>query len=214
MTATLDALWSHPELCIRRALVLPIQHALLGVGRLAESRKCSPTRRPWRSAVDGWPSICPMPCNCPPHPRLKQLAWWRAVLSCCDRFQSAAREHGLDELAFPVNDVAGNRTRFLLLRRGQRSEHGDVASLAFSLHRNAPGALLEALACLAERGLNMSRIESRPSKRELGEYVFFVDVDLPPDPSTALQDLIAQLQPLCEHLAHFGAYPSSDLSGS
>jgi prephenate dehydratase len=112
-----------------------------------------------------------------------------------------------------VNDVAGNRTRFLLLRRGQRSEHGDVASLAFSLHRNAPGALLEALACLAERGLNMSRIESRPSKRELGEYVFFVDVDLPPDPSTALADLIAQLQPLCEHLAHFGAYPSSDLSG-
>ena len=128
--------------------------------------------------------------------------------------QTAAREHGLDELAFPVNDVAGNRTRFLLLRRGQRSEHGDVASLAFSLHRNAPGALLEALVCLAERGLNMSRIESRPSKRELGEYVFFVDVDLPPDPSTALQDLIAQLQPLCEHLAHFGVYPSSDLSGS
>ena len=44
--------------------------------------------------------------------------------------QTAAREHGLDQLAFPVNDVAGNRTRFLLLRRGQRSEHGDVASLA------------------------------------------------------------------------------------
>ena len=127
--------------------------------------------------------------------------------------QTAAREHGLDQLAFPVNDVAGNRTRFLLLRRGQRGEHGDVASLAFSLHRNAPGALLEALACLAERGLNMSRIESRPSKRELGEYVFFVDVELPPAPSTALADLIAQLEPLCEHLAHFGAYPSSDLSG-
>ena len=82
-----------------------------------------------------------------------------------------------------------------------------------SLHRNAPGALLEALACLAERGLNMSRIESRPSNRELGEYVFFVDVELPLAPSTALADLIAQLQPLCEHLAHFGAYPSSDLSG-
>ena len=63
-----------------------------------------------------------------------------------------------------MNDVAGNRTRFLLLRRGQRSEHGDVASLAFSLHRNAPGLLLEALACLAERGLNMSGLNrDRPN---------------------------------------------------
>ncbi|MCP4743129.1 MAG: prephenate dehydratase, partial [Actinomycetales bacterium] len=75
-----------------------------------------------------------------------------------------------------------------------------------------PGALLEALACLARRGLNMSRIESRPSKREIGEYVFFLDVELSSaeDSSVALMELIDDLRPLCEHLAHFGAYPSSE----
>ncbi|WP_186509735.1 prephenate dehydratase [Synechococcus sp. RS9902] len=215
VTATLDALWSHPELCIRRALVLPIRHALLGSGPL--SRVTEVLSHPQALAqCSGWlaqhlPDALQLPTSSTAEAaRMVAGSPFRAAIAS----QTAAREHGLDELAFPVNDVAGNRTRFLLLRRGQRSEHGDVASLAFSLHRNAPGALLEALACLAERGLNMSRIESRPSKRELGEYVFFVDVDLPPDPSTALQDLIAQLQPQCEHLAHFGAYPSNDLSGS
>ena len=213
VTAILDALWSHPELCIRRALVLPIQHALLGSGPL--SRVTEVLSHPQALAqCSGWlaqhlPDALQLPTSSTAEAaRMVAGSPFRAAIAS----QAAAREHGLDELAFPVNDVAGNRTRFLLLRRGQRGEHGDVASLAFSLHRNAPGALLEALACLAERGLNMSRIESRPSKRELGEYVFFVDVDLPEDPSTALADLIAQLQPLCAHLSHFGAYRSSDLS--
>jgi prephenate dehydratase len=90
---------------------------------------------------------------------------------------------------------------------------GDVASLAFSLHRNAPGALIEALQAIAGLGLNMSRIESRPSKRELGEYVFFVDVELPNGKASEILDALeAHLQPLCEHLSQFGAYPSSDLS--
>ena len=57
----------------------------------------------------------------------------------------------------------------------------------------------------------MSRIESRPSKRELGEYLFFVDVELPSDHSNALEQLVLALTPLCEHLANFGAYPSGEV---
>ncbi len=126
--------------------------------------------------------------------------------------RSLAGQQGLQELAYPVNDVAGNRTRFLLLQNGEVSCEGDVASLAFSLHQNAPGALIEALQAISDLGLNMSRIESRPSKRELGEYVFFVDVELPGQQTAALlESLTTSLQPLCEHLLHFGAYPSSVL---
>ena len=214
VTATLDALWSHQDLCIRRALVLPIQHSLLGSGQL--TRVTEVLSHPQALAqCSGWlaqhlPGALQLPTSSTAEAaRMVAGSPFRAAIAS----KTAAREHGLNELAFPVNDVPGNRTRFLLLRRGERREQGDVASLAFSLQRNAPGALLEALACLAQRGLNMSRIESRPSKRELGEYVFFVDIDLPGGASTALADLIAQLKPLCEHLAHFGAYPSSDLSG-
>jgi prephenate dehydratase len=128
--------------------------------------------------------------------------------------------------------VVGNCTRFLLLRRDARQASGEVASLAFSLHSNQPGALLEALGCFARRGLNMSRIESRPSKREMGEYIFFVDLDLDldldapdgtpadpaapaaPDPgkSSALEAALSELRPLCEHLALFGSYPLTVLA--
>ena len=180
VTATLDALWAHSDLGIRRALVLPIRHALLGSGSLQDVTEV--LSHPQALAqCSGWlaaqlPQALQLPTSSTAEAaRMVAGSRFRAAIAS----RKAGHEHGLEELAYPVNDVAGNRTRFLLLHRGERRLEGDVASLAFSLHRNAPGALLEALACLAEQGLNMSRIESRPSKRELGEYVFFVDVELP-----------------------------------
>ena len=217
VTAILDSLWMHRELCIRRALVLPIRHALLGDGSLDGITEV--LSHPQALAqCSAWlaqhlPQALQLPTSSTAEAaRMVRGSRFRAAIAS----QGAGAEHGLQELAFPINDVPGNCTRFLLLQRGDRSDQGDVASLAFSLHRNAPGALLEALACLARRGLNMSRIESRPSKRELGEYVFFIDVELSSvtDGSVALNELIADLQPFCEHLAHFGAYPSSELTRS
>ena len=117
----------------------------------------------------------------------------------------------LKELAYPINDVAGNRTRFVLLQREENQHKGEIASLAFSLRANEPGALLSALSHIADLKLNMSRIESRPSKRELGEYIFFVDLELSNAEDGAPIKLIQKLKPLCEHLVHFGAYPTSTI---
>ena len=148
--------------------------------------------------------------------RLVAGSRFRAAIASLD----AGREQGLQVLAYPINDVPGNCTRFLLLRREARQASGAVASLAFSLHSNQPGALLESLGCFARRGLNMSRIESRPSKREMGEYIFFVDLDLDLDLDAAagpagstgtLEEALGELRPLCEHLALFGTYPLTNL---
>ena len=214
VTATLDALWAHPDLCIRRALVLPIRHALLGcAGALGDVTEVLSHPQALAQCA-GWlaehlPQALQLPTSSTAEAaRMVVGSRFRAAIAS----RQAQQEHGLDELAFPVNDVPGNCTRFLLLQRGERRQQGDVASLAFSLHRNAPGALQEALACIATQGLNMSRIESRPSKPELGEYAFFVDVELPPQQPEALERLVLALTPLCEHLAHFGAYPSGERS--
>ena len=214
VTASLDALWSHRDLCIRRALVLPIRHALLSSGSLPGITEV--LSHPQALAqCSGWlaahlPQALQLPTSSTAEAaRMVKDSRFRAAIA--DRV--VGEQLGLTELAFPVNDVAGNRTRFLWLHRGERQRDGQVASLAFSLHRNAPGALIEALQAIAGLGLNMTRIESRPSKRELGEYVFFVDVELPsPGSSAVLVTLETRLQPLCEHLADFGAYPSSELS--
>ena len=213
VTAILDALWSYSNLRIRRAVVLPIRHALLSSGSLDGISEV--LSHPQALAqCSGWlarhlPQAVQLPASSTAEAaRMVRGSHFRAAIA--DR--SLAGQQGLQELAYPVNDVAGNRTRFLLLQNGAVSGEGDVASLAFSLHQNAPGALIEALQAIGDLGLNMSRIESRPSKRELGEYVFFVDVELPGQQTAALLDrLTTSLKPLCEHLLHFGAYPSSVL---
>jgi prephenate dehydratase len=213
VTACLDALWEHPELAIARALVLPIRHALVGSGSIEgvsevlshpqALAQCSQ----W--LADHLPAALQLPTSSTAEAaRMVAGSRFRAAVAS----RQAAAEHGLEVLAYPINDVPGNCTRFLLLRRGPRHQEGPLASLAFSLHSNQPGALLEALACFAHRGLNMSRIESRPSKREMGEYIFFVDLELPPSSASrqsavALTEALDELQPLCEHLALFGAYP-------
>ncbi|MCP9822736.1 prephenate dehydratase [Cyanobium sp. L1E-Cus] len=212
VTACLDALWEHPDLSVARALVLPIRHALLGSGPItgvsevlshpqALAQCCQ-----WLS--EHLPQALQLPTSSTAEAaRMVAGSRFRAAIAS----QQAGTEHGLLELAYPINDVVGNCTRFLLLRRGPRSSQGPMASLAFSLHSNQPGALLEALGCFAQRGLNMGRIESRPSKREMGEYIFFVDLELP-DGSTPLEESLAELAPLCEHLALFGAYPVTNLT--
>ncbi|WP_114993373.1 prephenate dehydratase [Synechococcus sp. UW179A] len=214
VTASLDALWSHPDLCIRRALVLPIRHALLSSGSI-ESVTEVLSHPQALAQCSGWlathlPQALQLPTTSTAEAaRMVKGSRFRAAIAdrCVGELQ------GLGELAFPVNDVVGNRTRFLLLHRGERLRDGQLASLAFSLHRNAPGALIEALQAIAGLGLNMSRIESRPSKRALGEYVFFVDVELPASCADGvLTKLETHLSPLCEHLANFGAYPSSEFN--
>ncbi|MEB3172610.1 MAG: prephenate dehydratase [Cyanobacteriota bacterium] len=210
VTAALDALWEHADLSVSRALVLPIRHALLGSGPMSgisevlshpqALAQCSQ----WLAAE--LPAALQLPTSSTAEAaRLVRGSRFRGAVASLE----AGREHGLDVLAYPINDVAGNCTRFLLLRRAQRCSQGDLATLAFSLHANRPGALLEALACFERRNLNMSHIESRPSKREMGEYIFFVDLELAAQSgdAQALAAVLEDLTPLCEHLALFGAYP-------
>jgi prephenate dehydratase len=213
VTAALDALWEHPDLAVERALVLPIRHAMVGSGPLEgisevlshpqALAQCSQ----W--LAEHLPQALQLPTSSTAEAaRMVRGSRFRGAIAS----REAAAEHQLQVLAYPINDVPGNCTRFLLLHRGPRAQEGPLASLAFSLRSNLPGALLAALSCFARQELNMSRIESRPSKREMGEYVFFVDLELPAG-ADPLERALVELRPLCEHLALFGAYPLDDLSG-
>lgn len=212
VTACLDALWEHPDLAVARALVLPIRHALVGSGTLADISEVLSHPQALAQCsqwlAEQLPSALQLPTSSTAEAaRMVRGSRFRGAIAS----RQAAAEHGLEVLDYPINDVAGNCTRFLLLRRGPRGTEGPLASLAFSLHSNQPGALLEALGCFAARGLNMSRIESRPSKREMGEYIFFVDLELEGG-TLALEEALASLRPLCEHLALFGAYPITGIA--
>ena len=80
-------------------------------------------------------------------------------------------------IAKAINDEAGNKTRFICIGRNYPHKTGnDMTSVALTT-QNRPGALVDVLAVLKEYNLNMSHIDSRPSKKTLGEYMFYIDVE-------------------------------------
>jgi chorismate mutase/prephenate dehydratase len=90
---------------------------------------------------------------------------------------SAARIYGLNVLVANIEDNPDNTTRFLVIGTLESKPSGaDKTSLLVS-GRNKPGALHSLLSPFARHRINMTRIESRPSRRSRWEYVFFVDVD-------------------------------------
>ena len=89
-----------------------------------------------------------------------------------------AAEGDLRVLAEGVQDRDSNATRFFVLApAAERSRAGGKSSLVIYPQANYPGLLLELLEPFAERDINLSRIESRPSGERLGDYVFHLDVE-------------------------------------
>jgi len=79
-------------------------------------------------------------------------------------------------LAEAIQDVAHNKTRFLVLGRSDAQPTGDdKTSIAFTVAHDRPGTLMAVLRELADRQINLTRIESRPTRQDLGIYVFLVD---------------------------------------
>jgi prephenate dehydratase len=100
----------------------------------------------------------------------------------------AANLFGLQILADEIGDQPGNRTRFAVLGRPgdpppellAGPDAGSRTTLVVAV-RNEPGTLLEVLRVFAAHGLNMSKLESRPSRERAWEYVFWVDLDVAAD---------------------------------
>ena len=217
VTSTLDALWKFPDISINKAIVLPIKHALISNGELSTISEvlshpqalaqCSE----WLS--ENLPEAITLSTNSTSEAvNMVKGSSFRAAIGS----KSLIEIDGLKELAFPINDVPGNCTRFVLLSKESLFElrtNANIASFAFSLLSNNPGALLKALTHIAELGFNMSKIESRPSKRELGEYIIYVDVDINEKTNIETFDnLKKKLKPLCKNLIDFGYYSSENIN--
>jgi prephenate dehydratase len=90
----------------------------------------------------------------------------------------AAQLYGGEVLESRVEDYAGNQTRFVVIGRGLRERTGkDKTSLALFMKKDKPGALLMILSEFAYGDINLTKIQSRPTKRQLGDYMFFVDLE-------------------------------------
>lgn len=124
--------------------------------------------------------------------------------------ESAARLYGLHMFAANIEDRPDNTTRFLVIGTIETAPSGnDKTSLLLS-SRNRPGALQRLLAPLAKNGINMTRIESRPSRQSMWEYVFFVDIEGHVKDRKVAKAL-AELEKEAAFLKRLGSYPKAVL---
>jgi chorismate mutase/prephenate dehydratase len=206
---TLDLLLSTPaKICSE--VMLPIRQCLLGrSGKLGEVRKVySHTQS--LAQCQQWLA------------RHLPRAERAAVVSNAEAARLAARErgaaaigpntaaalYGLKVMARNIEDEAKNTTRFLVIAEHDAAHSGrDKTSLIMSA-RNVPGAMHDLLAPLALNQVSMTRLESRPSRTGLWEYVFYVDVEGHQQDANVARAL-AELEKKASFLKNLGSYPAA-----
>lgn len=125
----------------------------------------------------------------------------------------AAQMHNLTMLDAGIQDNSNNTTRFLVIGEKTCPPTGsDRTSLLFSI-KDEPGSLVKALQSFEEQSINMSKIESRPSKRREWEYFFYVDIAEHADDEKVVRAL-AQLDQHCSMIKILGSYQDLKLSKS
>lgn len=108
-----------------------------------------------------------------------------------------------------IEDEVRNVTRFLVIGREPAPATGrDKTSILFSL-KDSAGVLFKVLQPLSEAGVNLSRIESRPSRKKLWDYVFFIDVDGHAS-EAPVQQAIEALKKRCDFVKVLGSYARAD----
>lgn len=180
VNATLDALAFDSTLTIHREVVLDIHHALIAEpGVSLEDIEVIASHPHATAQCRGWLAEN-LPGRTIAAANSTAEAVQRAVAEpgvAAVGTRLAAEIHGGRILAAAIEDYVDNKTRFVVVGRqiAERTED-DKTTLALFLHRDRPGALLMILSEFAYGNINLTKIQSRPTKRALGEYMFFVDL--------------------------------------
>jgi prephenate dehydratase len=210
----MDLLVHRPGLLIRREVLLPVrQHLLAPRGtRLEEVRRVLSHPQPFGQCARFLRTRLPRAALQPTHSTAdaaRQVAEGLPGTAAIGA-RAAATRYGLEIIAESIQDADENTTRFVLLARADEAPTGrDRTSIAFTLDRDRPGGLYEVIGEFAQRGINLSKIESRPLKRALGHYVFFIDFEVhraEAGGAAALQGVRARVH----ELYLLGSYPRGD----
>ena len=209
VTHTLD-MFVDSELKIVAQIVIPIEHCLVGKGQLQDVKKLYSHPQAYAQCRNWVRENLPRAefiesSSTTAAAALAAKAKTTAAISSA----LAAEQYKLNILEAGVQDHSGNATRFLVLGRACGAPTGnDRTSLMFTVNDKV-GALHDALQPFRTHRLNMTKIESRPSKRKAWEYIFFVDVDGHAD-DPKLAKAIRQLGEKCSFVKILGSYPYGD----
>jgi prephenate dehydratase len=215
VTATLDELATGDELLICAEVLLPIEFALLGregtrldqIATVGGHPQAQAQCRRWLAGNLPAAEWLPTASNAL---AASQVAAGQLDAALAGSFAAAA--YGLCVLHNEVNDRAEAVTRFVVVRKPgplPAPTGADRTSLVAFLAEDHPGALMEILTEFAVRGINLSRIESRPTGDRLGRYYFCIDCEGHIDDARVGEAMMG-LRRVCADVRFVGSYPRSD----
>lgn len=119
----------------------------------------------------------------------------------------AAELYGLDIIKPNIQDNDNNETRFVVISKNDHEPTGfDKTSIIFSIYEDKPGGLYDILGIFQKNNINLTKIESRPSKKGLGKYLFFVDFNGHRN-DDIIKNIIDQIKDKTYFLKVLGSYP-------
>jgi len=215
VNVTLDALAFGDGIQIKAEVVRPIRHAILGVSG---------------SSLDGVTDISSHPHATAQCREYLARAMPRARVHAANSTAEAARDvaelgdptraaigtelagelYGLAVLAEEIEDRPENATRFVLLGTERAQATGtDKTSVVCFIEKDRPGSLLAILHEFSDRQINLTKLESRPTKERLGEYCFFIDMEGHAD-EPPVRYAIESLGTKILEVKVLGAYPRAE----
>jgi prephenate dehydratase len=182
VNVTLDLLAFETDLFIEKEIVAPVSHNLLGKKGVKLSKVKRLISNPQAAAQCGRFLREKLPrVEVEPVSSTAEAA--RRVAESEDEAVAigtklAAKIYGLEVIQEKIEDFEDNLTRFVLLGREIPPPTGyDKTSIVCFIHEDRPGSLLEILQEFAYRYINLTKIVSRPTKKTLGDYCFFIDLE-------------------------------------
>ncbi len=204
-----DLLWERSGLRISGQIVHPVRHCLLGRGEpvvralshpqaLLQCRRFLEARKIQAVQFHDTAGAA------------RAVAEGMVMGSAAIASSAAAKRYGLKILAEGIQDDDSNQTRFVIVDSGPAARPApglNKTSLAF-IGAHKPGSLVSSLRCFSERGLNLTRLDSRPVPNQPWQYRFYVDFETT-DPDAANEALRA-LESEVTEVKLFGSYPAAE----
>ncbi|MFP3042503.1 3-deoxy-7-phosphoheptulonate synthase [Treponema primitia] len=217
-----DLFLRYPDIAIVGELKLRIVHCLIGeenaqIENISIVRSHPQGFAQCRDFLDKYPHWQLEACN-DTATAVASIAREGATKVAAIAGEAAAKAHGLKVLKAGIETNPLNYTRFVIIARRNGSDKAPVppslgsepankASLVFSVS-DEPGSLFACLKIMSERGINLSKLESRPIQGKPWEYQFYVDVTLPPTEET-FDAVVQELKAKTEDFHFLGSYRAS-----
>lgn len=217
VSVTLDELANGKRLVIVDEVVIPVSFALLvrpgtrsqDITRIATHPHAQAQVRRWLDEHHPHAQVIPAMSTAS---AAQALADPEAPIDAAVAQRLAADIYGLEVIAEDIQDTDDATTRFVLVRLPGEipvATGADKTTLSLYMRQDEPGALLAILTEFAVRGVNLTRIESRPTRKALGDYFFSVDVEGHVSDARVSEALMG-LHRICLDVRFLGSYPRHD----